>query len=63
MRRRARGGRPPGFGGDRYRRRDTVERAISLPTYSRVVATRYAERGDVILGTVTAAVVAIRFGA
>ncbi|MFD6346635.1 IS5 family transposase [Streptomyces roseolus] len=55
----ARGGRRPGFDEDRYKKRDTVERAINRMKQSRAVATRYDKRGYVFLGTATAAAVAI----
>ncbi len=38
------GGRPPGFDQVRYRKRDTVERAISKLKNYRAVATRYDKR-------------------
>ncbi|WP_436841827.1 IS5 family transposase [Streptomyces syringium] len=51
----SRGGRPAGFDKDRYRARNTVERAINKIKQFRAVATRYDKRGYVYLGTVTAA--------
>jgi len=59
QRRGSRGGRPPGFDEDRYRKRNTEERAINRLKQFRAVATRYDKRGYVFLGTVTAAAVAI----
>lgn len=58
-----RGGRPPGFDPARYKKRNTVERAINKLKQSRAVATRYDKRGYVYLGTVTAAAVIIWFRA
>ncbi|WP_406197352.1 IS5 family transposase [Streptomyces europaeiscabiei] len=55
LRKGSRGGRPPGFDEDRYKNRNTVERAINKLKNSRAVATRYDKRGYVFLGTVTAA--------
>jgi transposase len=54
-----RGGRPPGFDKQRYKKRNTVERAINKLKQSRAVATRYDKRGYVYLGTVTAAALVI----
>ncbi|AJT69709.3 hypothetical protein T261_8113 [Streptomyces lydicus] len=58
LRRGSRGGRPPGFDEVRYKKRNTVERAINLK-HARAVATRYDKRGYVFLGTATAATLAI----
>jgi transposase len=60
LRKGSRGGRPPGFDSERYKKRNTVERAINKLKQSRAVATRYDKRGYVFLGTVTAASVVIR---
>jgi transposase len=54
-----RGGRPPGFDGQWYRKRNTVERAINKLKQSRAVATRYDKRRYVFLGTATAAALVI----
>lgn len=53
------GGRPPAFNQDRYKKRNTVERAINKLKHARAVATRYDKRGYVFLGTVTAAALVI----
>lgn len=55
----SRGGRPPGFDEKRYKKRNTVERAINRLKNSRAIATRYDKRGYVFLGTVTAAALVI----
>lgn len=54
-----RGGRPPAFDEERYKKRNTVERAINKLKHARAVATRYDKRGYVFLGTVTAAALTI----
>ncbi|KDN88239.1 hypothetical protein KCH_00110 [Kitasatospora cheerisanensis KCTC 2395] len=59
LRKGSRGGRPPGYDEDRYKKRNTVERAINKLKNSRAVATRYDKRGYVFLGTVTAAALVI----
>ncbi|OKJ65523.1 transposase [Streptomyces sp. CB02009] len=59
LRKGARGGRPPGFDGDRYKKRNTVERAINRMKQSRAVATRYDKLGYVFLGSATAAALVI----
>ncbi|MET7738557.1 transposase [Streptomyces sp. NPDC005402] len=59
LRKGSRGGRPPGFGEDRYKKRNTVERAINRLQQSRAVATHYDKRGYVYLGTTTAAALTI----
>lgn len=58
LRRGSRGRRPPGLDKDRYKKRNTVERAINKLKQFRAVATRYDKR-YVFLGTVTAAALLI----
>jgi transposase len=55
LRRGSRGGRPCDFDAARYKKRNTVERAINKLKQFRAVATRYDKRGYVFLGSVTAA--------
>ncbi|MFD9752553.1 IS5 family transposase [[Kitasatospora] papulosa] len=55
LRKGSRGGRSPGFDENRYKKRNTVERAINKLKNSRAVATRYDKRGYVFLATVTVA--------
>ncbi len=58
-RRGSRGGRPPGFDEARYKKRNTVERAINKLRQARAVATRYDKRRYVYLGTATVAALTI----
>ncbi|KIZ15812.1 transposase [Streptomyces natalensis ATCC 27448] len=59
LRKSSRGGRPPAFDEERYKKRNTVERAINKLKQSRAVATRYDKRGYVFLGTATVAALGI----
>ncbi|MFD8970784.1 IS5 family transposase [Streptomyces sp. NPDC059568] len=59
LRKGSRGGRPPGFDEERYKKRNTVERAINRLKNARAVTTRYDKRGYVFLGTATAAALVI----
>ncbi|MFG2422748.1 MULTISPECIES: IS5 family transposase [unclassified Streptomyces] len=53
------GGRPTGFDRERYKKRNTVERAINRLKGFRAVATRYEKRAYTYLGTVTVAALII----
>ncbi|MFE7478419.1 IS5/IS1182 family transposase, partial [Streptomyces sp. NPDC057575] len=55
----SRGGRPTGLDSERYKKRNTVERAINRLKGFRAVATRYEERAYIYLGTVTLAALMI----
>ncbi|MFF3215875.1 hypothetical protein ACFYYB_35335 [Streptomyces sp. NPDC002886] len=59
LRKGSRGGRLPGFDEERYKKRNTVERAINKLKHVRAVATRYDKGGYVYLVTVTAAALVI----
>lgn len=56
----SRDGRPPGFDEERYKKRNTVERAINRLRHARAVATRYDQRGYVFRGPATVAALVIR---
>lgn len=58
-RRGSRGGRPPTFDKDRYRERNTVERAVNKLRATRAVATRYDKRDYIYRGTITVAAIRI----
>ncbi|MGW6027894.1 IS5 family transposase [Streptomyces sp. NPDC055099] len=55
----SRGGRPVGFDSERYKKRNTVERAINRLKGFRAVATRYEKRAYIYLGTITLAALTI----
>jgi len=55
----SRGGRPTGFDSERYKKRNTVERAINRLKNFRSVATCYEKRAYIYLGTVTLATLLI----
>lgn len=56
-RRGSRGGRPPAFDPQAYKRRNEVERTINRLKTFRAVATRYDKRAYVFHGTVTVAAI------
>ena len=58
-RRGRRGGRPPAFDPEAYKRRNVVERAINKLKQYRAVATRYDKRDFVFRGTVDVAAIRI----
>ncbi|MFC8425501.1 IS5 family transposase [Streptomyces sp. NPDC057236] len=60
LRKGSRGGRPPGFDEERYKKRNTVERAVNRLKQPRAVATRYDKRGYVFLGTTAALLIWLR---
>ncbi|MEV7394752.1 transposase [Streptomyces sp. NPDC091215] len=53
LRKRSRGGRPPGFDPQRYAKRNTIEQMINKLKQLRAAATRYDKHGYVFLGAVT----------
>ncbi|ALV48390.1 MULTISPECIES: IS5 family transposase [Actinomycetes] len=60
---RAKGGRPeppPGFDEERYKKRNTAERALNRLKQSQAVATRHDKRAYIFLGTATTAALLIR---
>ncbi|MBO1417745.1 transposase [Streptomyces sp. FH025] len=59
LRKGSRRGRPPAFGLERYKNRNTAERAINRLKNARAVATRDYKRGYVYLGAATAAALVI----
>lgn len=55
----SKGGRPPGFDPQAYKRRNVVERAINKLKTFRAVATRYDKRDFVFRGTIDVATIRI----
>ncbi|MUN41710.1 IS5 family transposase [Actinomadura sp. NEAU-AAG5] len=54
-----RGGRPPRFDSERYKHRNTVERAINRIKQFRAAATRFDKRAYIFTGTVSVAILLI----
>lgn len=54
------GGRPPGFDEERYKKRNTVERAINKLKNFRAVATRYDKRAYIFRSTAIAVALVVR---
>jgi transposase len=55
----AAGGRPPAFDAERYKERNTVERAVGKLKQFRAVATRYDKRAFMYLATIDVATIKI----
>ncbi|GAA1519604.1 hypothetical protein GCM10009827_038800 [Dactylosporangium maewongense] len=55
----AAGGRPPAFDTERYKERNTVERAVSKLKQFRAVATRYDKRAFMYLAAIDVAIIKI----
>ncbi|GAA4264361.1 hypothetical protein GCM10022255_117290 [Dactylosporangium darangshiense] len=55
----AAGGRPPAFDAERYKQRNTVERAVSKLKQFRAVATRYDKRAFMYLAAIDIATIKI----
>lgn len=53
------GGRPPNFDTQRYRDRNTVERAVNKLRETRAVGTRYDKRDYIFRGTITVSAIRI----
>ncbi|MER8089915.1 hypothetical protein ACFVZR_37705 [Streptomyces sp. NPDC058316] len=60
LRKGSRGGRPSGFDVERFKKRNTVERAINRLKQDRAVATGHDKCDHVCRGTATAAALVIR---
>jgi transposase len=55
----AAGGRPPAFDAERYKERNTIERAVGKLKQFRAVATRYDKRAFMYLATIDVATIKI----